>query len=273
MMRAMELWGVDFTCAPSARKPITVARGRMVGDARLQLDTLQALRTLTGFETLLAKPGPWSAAFDFPFGLPRIFVNELGLGLTTDEVIHTLHQRCPTRMEFRRLIDGWTNNRPPGQRLVHRATDRTRHGVSSTSPLQSRYVPVAFMYFEGLHRLVQADVHMPRLRTGRRGTCGLEGYPGLLAHELIGSRSYKNKDDGERLAARVDLIARLERGDHRLGVSLGLSVGQRRVLLDDVLGDHLDAVLCLVQAAWACVQRGHGMPRGVDPVEGWITSA
>ncbi len=269
----MELWGVDFTCAPSARKPITVARGRMIDEARLQLDTLQTLRTLTEFETLLVEPGPWSAAMDFPFGLPRIFVDELGLGRTTDELIHTLHQRCPTRMDFRRLIDGWTNSRPPGQRLIHRATDRTRHGVSSTSPLQSRYVPVAFMYFEGVHRLVQADVDMPRLRAGRRGTCAVEGYPGLLAHELIGSRSYKNKDDGDRRLARVDLVDRLERGDHRLGVSLGLCADQRRVLLDDVLGDHLDAVLCLLQAAWSCARRGHGLPRVVDPVEGWIASA
>lgn len=272
-MKSIELWGVDFTCAPSARKPITVARGHMAQVGHLQLDSLQALHSLTEFETLLAEPGPWSAAFDFPFGLPRTFVDELGLGLTSDEVIHTLRQRCPTRMDFRRFIDAWTNGRPPGQRLVHRVTDRTHHGVSSTSPLQSRYVPVAFMYFEGLHRLVRADVRIPSLRRGRRGTCALEGYPGLLAHELIGSRSYKNKDDAERRAARVDLMDRLAHGDHRLGVSLSLRADHRRVLLDDVLGDHLDAVLCLVQAAWCQGQRGHGLPPVVDPVEGWIASA
>jgi acyl-CoA synthetase (AMP-forming)/AMP-acid ligase II len=43
--------------------------------------------------------------------------------------------------------------------------------------------------------------------------------------------------------------------------------------LDDASGDRLDAVLCLVQAAWATAQPGYGMPGDVDPVEGWIVTA
>ncbi|MFN5157410.1 MAG: DUF429 domain-containing protein, partial [Betaproteobacteria bacterium] len=38
-------------------------------------------------------------------------------------------------------------------------------------------------------------------------------------------------------------------------------------------GDRLDAVLCLVQAAWAAERPRHGLPEGVDPVEGWIATA
>jgi Protein of unknown function (DUF429) len=281
----MELWGVDFTCAPSARKPITVARGRWRDDAVVELLRIDELRTLEAFEALLIEPGlsggserserggPWFGAFDLPFGLPRVFVDELGLGANADAVITELHRRCTSRMAFRALIDGWTNGRPAGQRLVHRGTDRTRFGVSSTSPLQSRYVPVAFMYFEAMHRVVKADVTIPRLRRGRRGATAVEGYPGLLAHELIGTRSYKNGDDEPRRAARREIVERLLRGDHRLGVAVVLDAKQRRTLVDDEAGDRLDAVLCLVQAAWCARRRGAGAPRNVDPVEGWIATA
>ena len=272
----MELWGVDFTCAPSVRKPITVARGRWrdSGDAVVvELLRIDELRTLEAFDALLLDAGPWFAAFDLPFGLPRVFVDELGLGSNADAVIAELHRRCgSSRVAFRAVIDGWTNGRPAGQRLVHRRTDRTRFGVSSTSPLQSRYVPVAFMYFEAMHRLVQADVTLPRLRRGRRGAIGVEGYPGLLAHELIGTRSYKNGDDAARRAARREIVERLLLGDHRLGVPLAIEAKQRRTLIDDAAGDRLDAALCLVQAAWCARRRGAGAPRGVDPVEGWIAT-
>ena len=37
--------------------------------------------------------------------------------------------------------------------------------------------------------------------------------------------------------------------------------------------DRLDAVLCLVQAAWAAARPGWGQPAQIDSVEGWIVSA
>ena len=44
-------------------------------------------------------------------------------------------------------------------------------------------------------------------------------------------------------------------------------------LQEAIDGDRLDAVLCLMQAAWASQRPGHGLPAGVDPLEGWIVSA
>ena len=52
-----------------------------------------------------------------------------------------------------------------------------------------------------------------------------------------------------------------------------LAHAQRESLVDDASGDRLDAVLCLVQAAWAAGQPGYGMPPDADPVEGWIVTA
>jgi hypothetical protein len=48
--------------------------------------------------------------------------------------------------------------------------------------------------------------------------------------------------------------------------------------VDDASGDALDAVLCLLQAAWAQIrwERGdlsYGLPAALDPLEGWIISA
>jgi hypothetical protein len=44
-------------------------------------------------------------------------------------------------------------------------------------------------------------------------------------------------------------------------------------LADDPGADHLDALLCAVQAAWAwrCRDAGYGLPADLDPLEGWIT--
>jgi hypothetical protein len=269
---APTLLGVDFTCAPSRRKPIVAAHGVRAGNV-LRLQSLQAIETLDAFEALLATPGPWLGAFDFPFGLPRTFVDALALGGDARAVIAALHRRCPTRMAFRSLVDAWGNARPAGQRLLHRRTDTALPGVSSSSPLQTRYVPVGFMYYEGFSRLAAAGVDVPGLCDGDASRVALEGYPGWLAHALVGRRSYKNRDGAQTLIARKEIVDALEQGRSPLGLRLKLTHAQRDALAADASGDRLDAVLCLAQAAWASVQPGHGLPADVDAVEGWIVGA
>ncbi len=301
------LMGVDFSCAPDARKPITVAWGERRG-AVLRLERLDALPSLDAFEALVAPTHEraaegWLGGFDFPFGLPRVFVDALvahrlpeaapGAGQAAcDALVRALHAHCTDRQGFQALIDGWgtqwgTGTRP--DKLPHRAADVALPGTQSTSPLQTRYVPVGKMYFEGLHRLVAADVALPGLREPAARTTpapalrlGFEAYPGLLATEVLGKRSYKSDDkarqDPDRLMARLTLIDALEQGRTRLGLRLKLSPAQRDHLASDAKGDRLDAVLCLLQAGWANVQREAGdarcgMPPAVDPVEGWILSA
>ena len=123
---------------------------------------------------------------------------------------------------------------------------------------------------------------MPQQECAALQRVALEAYPGLLAREVLGNRSYKSDDKAkqtsERLIARKDLITALELGQTRLGLRLKLSHAQRDALAADASGDVLDAVLCLMQAAWALNQhhQGHalyGLPVGLDPLgEGYTRS-
>ncbi len=139
--------------------------------------------------------------------------------------------------------------------------------------------PVAYMLHAGVPPLVAAGVHLPGLHDGDANRVALEGYPGLLAREVLGKRSYKSdekiKQTPERLIARKDLITALENGQTRLALRLKVSHAQRDMLADDASADSLDAVLCLMQAAWA-VQHGapwYGLPPAMDPLEGWTVTA
>jgi len=266
------LLGVDFSCAPSRRKPIVAAVGACAGSV-LRLEGLRSFETLQGFEALLAEPGPWLGAFDFPFGLPRVFVQDNALGPDCATVAVSMRTRCPTRAAFRAWVDAWGNGRPPGQRLPHRATDLALPGLRSTSPLQTRYVPVGLMYYEGLPRLLASGATLPGLRDGDPQRVAVEAYPGALAQAVIGRRSYKNGADAGRLIARKDLVDALEQGRSPLGLRLKLSHALREALVDDAAGDRLDAALALLQAGWAARQPDLGVPASADPVEGWIVTA
>jgi hypothetical protein len=176
-------------------------------------------------------------------------------------------------MAWRAFIDGWGNSQPAGARLLHRRTD-TASAVASTSPMQTRYVPVGLMYYEGVGRLIEAGVTVPGLRhDGDPARVALEAYPRRLAHALVARRSYKNGDEDDRRAMREAIVAGLEAGIDRFGFALACEAGLRASLIADASGDRLDAVLCLVQVAAASRRPGYGLPPDIDPIEGWIASS
>ena len=267
----MHLIGVDFTSAPTVKKPITVARGRLQG-ARVSLQRIDALPTLAAFEGLLREPGPWLGAFDFPFGLPRELIE--ALDWPREWLSSMRHYVALTRPQIRDTFAAFCAVRPVGRKFAHRACD-----VPAGSSPSMKWVnpPVAFMLHAGVPRLIDAGLHLPALHEGDASRIALEAYPGLLARELIGRRSYKSDErkmqTPERLIARKDIVDALEQGRTRLALRLHLTHAQRDALVADAAGDRLDAVLCLMQAAWAVQRPGHGLPVAVDPLEGWIVTA
>ncbi len=243
-------------------------RGRVV------LARLDRLESLEAFEQFLREPRPWLGAFDFPFGLPRELVVHLGWPLHWAGLIR--HYAGLERAEIRSTFAAFCNARPAGQKFAHRAADRP---AGSSPSMKWVNPPVAYMLHAGIPRLLAAGVHLPGLHAGDPTRVALEGYPGLLAREVLGARSYKSDDKArqtpERLIARKDLITGLEHGQTRLALRLKLSHAQRDALTADASGDSLDAVLCLMQAAWAQQQGAplYGLPADLDPLEGWIVTA
>ncbi len=272
-MSAPLLIGVDFSSRPTRRKPVTLATGHLRGHA-LQLGAAHRFDSLPALAGWLAGPGPWVGGFDLPFGLPRALVQTLGW--PTDWAACMDHYAALDRPTIRDTFAAFCDARPVGGKFAHRACD----GPAGSSP-SMKWVnpPVAYMLHAGVPLLRAAGVclpaHAPGVGDGQR--VALEAYPGLLARELIGNRSYKSDDRAkqtpERLIARKDLLEALEQGRSRLGLRIRLTAAQRDALADDASGDALDAVLCLVQAAWAAQQPGWGLPAAVDRLEGWILGA
>lgn len=272
-----DLVGCDFSSSPTRRKPILLALGQRHG-ARVQLVALQRFETLAAFGQWLAQPGDWVGGFDLPFGLPRELVHTLGWPLDWSACM--AHYRSLSREQIRDAFAGFCNARPVGGKFAHRATD----GPAGSSP-SMKWVnpPVAYMLHAGVPLLLDAGVHLPGLHAGDPRRVALEAYPGLLAREVLQRRSYKSDDRSkhtpDRLIARKDLVNTLEIGQTRLGLRLKLSHAQRDALVDDASGDSLDAVLCLLQAAWAQYRHAedgdplYGLPPGLDPLEGWIVTA
>jgi hypothetical protein len=263
--------GIDFTSRPTRRKPITVALGSSRG-GRVVLERIEAHVGFEGLAGWLRTPGPWVAAFDFPFGLPRELVESLGWPRDWRPLMR--HYASLTRAEIRTAFAAYCAARPAGAKFAHRGCDAP---AGSSSPMKWVNPPVAYMLHAGVPLLLEAGVHLPHLQAGDAARVALEGYPGLLARELIGRRSYKSDTRAQqtdaRAAARRDLIEALEAGRSRLGVALAIDDAQRAALVADASADRLDAVLCMLQAAWAAGRAGWGLPAGLDPIEGWIVTA
>jgi len=263
--------GIDFTSRPTARKPVTVAIGHLQHGA-VRLDRIDTYTSFDAFAAWLRTPGPRLGVFDLPFGLPRELV--LALGWPTEWLPLMRHYAALSRAEIRSTFAAFCAARPVGAKFAHRATD----GPAGSSP-SMKWVnpPVAYMLHAGVPLLIDAGLHLPGLHAGDVSRVALEGYPGLLARELLGARSYKSDERArqtpERLIARIDLVDALDRGATRLALRLKLTHAQREALIQDASGDRLDAVLCLMQAAWAGGQPNFGLPAVIDPLEGWIVSA
>lgn len=281
----MQIIGCDFSSSPSKRKPIVVALSEEIlskngaypaYSLRCVLSKLEHFESLNDFGDWLAGDRTWIGGFDLPFGLPRELVETLNW--PTDWLPCMQHYASLTREQIRAQFKAFCDARPVGGKFAHRATDLP---AGSSPSMKWVNPPVAYMLHAGVPLLLQASCHFPGLHKGNENKVALEAYPGLLAREILGNRSYKSDDKAkqtpERLIARKDVITKLEIGQTRLKIRLKLNHAQREQLIEDASGDSLDAALCMLQAHWAYGQhlegkKNYGLPK-FDPLEGWIVTS
>jgi hypothetical protein len=281
----MQIIGCDFSSSPTKRKPIVMALSEelegKIGQSpayslRSVLLKLERFESLDAFGAWLKSDRVWVGGFDLPFGLPRELVETLQWPRDWHACMQ--HYANLTREEIRTTFKTFCDARPVGGKFAHRAADLP---AGSSPSMKWVNPPVAYMLHAGVPLLLQAGCHFPGLYQGNASKVALEAYPGLLAREIIGTRSYKSDDKAkqtpERLIARKDILTALENGHTRLKVRLKLSNAQREQLIDDASGDCLDAALCMMQAHWAHGQhlagkKNYGLPK-CDPLEGWIVTA
>jgi hypothetical protein len=268
------IYGIDFTSAPREAKPITVAGGYFAAGI-LELEHFEELPTLDAYERWLLHAGPWVGGFDFPFGLPRAALQDLGWPLSW----LALTQHCAKlgRKNMRTALDAHRAGRPVGSKFCFRRGDEA---AGSHSPLKLVNPPVALMFLEGATRLPSAGVSVPGMFEGDPQRIALEAYPGIAVRRLLDSRSrvsYKNDAAHKQTAAqrriRDHIVERLvEQGLGAIRLRATPPILQR--LREDGRGDYLDAALCALQAAWGWQRQDafYGLPSDLDPVEGWIVT-
>ncbi len=267
------LLGVDFTSAPRARKPIMCAWGRL-SESALEVERFVACTNFETFAGLLATPGPWLGAFDLPFGLPAAFVAEQGWPLSWPS--YTEIACALSRAELVARCRAYAAVRPPGEKLAYRATDKP---AQSSSAMWWMNPPVVLMFHAGVSVLKNAGVRIEPCHRRRDSRVVVEAYPGLIQKRLkIGS--YKQdvvakQTDAQKANRKVLIDAVIDHAPEWIGCEFRLSRSQRTLMIDDASGDHLDAALCVVQAAYAARRENerYGFPRTAPRHEGWIVMA
>ncbi len=256
----MQIIGVDFTSAPTHRKPITAAIGELEGSElhlRLQAD----LSDWGAFEWFLRRPGPWFGGFDLPFSQSCKFIKNSNLPTVWEDFIDQLPAE---KAAWRKQLDDYKCDRRSGDRQHLRKTDAA---CRSCSPQMQYGVPVAMMFYEGVRRLRQADVRcLPMQEAGER--TAIEAYPGAVMDILIGERKYKSDTRSKQTELhRVNRERAVQAIQNNNPFGITVRNADFKAMVDDPTGDTLDAALCALQAAYAY---HNGFPPEVDRLEGWI---
>ncbi len=272
----MNIYGLDFTSAPSRKKPITSALCELTQGSQypsLKLNEILKLSSFAEFEEFLRWDGPWLAALDFPFGQPRKLITELGWSETWEGYVKVISSMG--KQSFEQALLDYSASKPVGEKLALRRTDIV---ARARSPMMLYRVPVAKMFFQGATRLLASGISILPCRPTDDSRIVVEGYPALVARRWVGKDSYKSDERARQTAdqatARQRILAGLRSSEllDCYGCRLEMSEAQTAAFAQDATGDCLDALLCAIQAAWAYARRNDdfGIPVDCDDAEGWI---
>jgi hypothetical protein len=268
----VRIYGLDFTSAPSRRKPLVALLCTLEDDVLL-VEGSEEITDFAGFGGFLARPGPWVCGMDFPFGQPRSLVSALGWPESWEGYVGEVARL--SKEEFEGAIRADMAKRPAGSKYRYRLAD-SRSGSSSAMMLFR--VPVGKMFYQGAPRLLIAGVSVEPCHPTGDTRVAVEAYPAVVARRFIARASYKNderrKQTPAQRAARKELVdgLRSETLRREYGFTVAMEDSWERHFVDDVSADALDSLLCAVQAAWAYTKRdeNYGVPEECDPNEGWI---
>jgi hypothetical protein len=268
----MRIYGIDFTSAPNHKKPITCAVCKLL-DNHLRVQDCLKLVSFGDFEAFLRSHGPWLAALDFPFGQPGKLISHLNWPVKWEDYMQIITSM--SKKEFEKTLKHYTEGRAIGDKLHLRTTDVL---AGACSPMMLYRVPVGKMFFEGATRLLRADVSILPCHPIADSRTVVEGYPALVARRFIGKQSYKSDERGkqtkDREIARREIVKGLHSSEieKSYGLRVELSDEMNERLIEDPMGDELDAVLCSIQGGWAWLQRfsRHDIPEVCKRIEGWI---
>ncbi len=268
----MRIYGLDFTSAPSRRKPL-VALACTLEDGVLRVEDSEEMTDFAGFEEFLERPGPWVCGMDFPFGQPRSLISALGWPETWEGYVGEVARL--SKEEFESAIRADMARRPAGSKYRYRLADRRSR---SSSAMMLFRVPVGKMFYRGAPRLLASGVSVEPCRPNGDARVAVEAYPAVVARRFLASASYKNderrKQTTVQRAAREKLVAGLGSGALReaYGFVVEMDGTWREEFVRDPSADALDSLLCAIQAAWAYTKRdeNYGVPPECAPDEGWI---
>lgn len=275
----IDVIGVDFTSAPSRRKPITVAVGKFSREntgGRYTLDEVLSLSSFDDFEAFLAEGGGWLGGFDLPFGQPGTLIEHEGW---PDDWPAFVRFFCgESRERLRETFRRYCAARPVGDKFAWRKADKP---AGSSPAMRWAHPPVAWMMHAGIGRMLDAGLAFPAHAHPRRrmpvgaARIALEAYPGFTVRQVC-RKPYKSDEPAgrtpDRARRRAEIVRALVAGAAGLEVSLDVDRRWTRRLVADPAGDVLDAVICALQAAAGSLRPRYGLPRDLDPLEGWIAS-
>lgn len=263
----MDIFGIDFTSAPTKKKAITCAHCWFEGEILMLKNEMQ-WTSFVEFEAFLRHDGEWIVGIDFPFGQPRRFIENIGWPNVW--VDYTRYATNLGKQGFKDALSAYRSTRQKGDKQHLRETDRRSGGVS---PMMLYGVPVGLMYFEGAQRLLESPASVLPMKHSDPDRIIVEAYPGVVVKNLMGNKDNykdeKNKSQSDRFRDKRNAILRILSKPEN---PYGFSILADKALVDDTTGDRLDALLCAVQAAWAWQRKddNFGIPESVDVLEGWI---
>ena len=123
----MKIFGIDFTSRPSKSKPLNYLECDFDGST-LSAGNLIEWSIFDSFEKFLGSEGEWIAGVDFPLGLPRKFIENIGWPKPWETYVDYVGSL--ERPKFREILDTYKEHRPKVDKEHLRLTDAAADSIS-----------------------------------------------------------------------------------------------------------------------------------------------